>query len=56
MLSVKVVAQKANQIAEVKLPAKWKWGLKPYSRDIQITEVNSLCLVLHLLSLGMSNV
>jgi hypothetical protein len=51
-----VVAQKANQIAEVKLLAEWKWGLKLYSRDNQIAEVSSLGLVLHLLSLGMSDV
>jgi hypothetical protein len=32
-LSVGAVAQKANQITEVKLLAEWKWGLKPYSLD-----------------------
>jgi hypothetical protein len=38
---VETVARKANQIAEVKLLAEWKWGLKPYDRDNQITEVSS---------------
>jgi hypothetical protein len=54
-LSAAVVAQKANQIAEVKLLAEWKWGLKPHDRDNQIAEVSSLELALHLLSLGISN-
>jgi hypothetical protein len=55
-LPVEVVAQKANQIAEVRLLADWKWGLKPYSHDNQISEVSSLGLALHLLSLGVLDV
>jgi hypothetical protein len=31
-LSAELVAQKANKIAEVKLLAEWKWGLKPHDR------------------------
>jgi hypothetical protein len=34
------VAQKANRIADVKLLASWKWGLKPYDRDNPIDEVH----------------
>jgi hypothetical protein len=30
---------KANRIADVKLQASWKWGLKPYDRDNLIAEV-----------------
>jgi hypothetical protein len=33
------VAQKANRIAKVKLPATWAWGLKPYDHNNQVTEV-----------------
>jgi hypothetical protein len=36
------VAQKANIIAEVKLPATWAWGLRPHGRDNPIAEV---CLI-----------
>jgi hypothetical protein len=36
---VVVVAQKANKIVEVKLPATWAWGLKPYDRNNQVAEV-----------------
>jgi hypothetical protein len=32
-LTAVAVAQKANRIAEVKLPATWAWGLKPYDRN-----------------------
>jgi hypothetical protein len=39
MLSAVVVAQKANKIVEVKLPATWAWGLKPYDRNNQVAEV-----------------
>jgi hypothetical protein len=39
-----VVAQKANRIAEVKLPASWAWGLRPYNRDNPIAEVRLLGL------------
>jgi hypothetical protein len=35
------VAQKANRIAEVKLPASWAWGLRPYDRDNPVAEVRS---------------
>jgi hypothetical protein len=33
------VAQKANRIAEVKLPATWAWGLRPHDRCNPIAEV-----------------
>jgi hypothetical protein len=33
------VAQKANRIAEVKLPASWAWGLRPYDRNNPVAEV-----------------
>jgi hypothetical protein len=33
------VAQKANRIAEVKLPASWAWGLRPYDRSNLVAEV-----------------
>jgi hypothetical protein len=46
------VAQKANKIAEVKLLAEWKWGLKPHDRDNQIVEVNSPDLALPFPALG----
>jgi hypothetical protein len=36
------VAQKANRIAKVKLPATWAWGLRPHDRDNPIAEV---CLI-----------
>jgi hypothetical protein len=32
-LTAVAVAQKANRITEVKLPATWEWGLKPYDRN-----------------------
>jgi hypothetical protein len=35
------VVQKAKKIAEVKLPAAWAWGLRPYDRNNQVTEVCS---------------
>jgi hypothetical protein len=38
-LTVVAMAQKANRIAEVKLPATWAWGLKPYDRNNQVAEV-----------------
>jgi hypothetical protein len=43
-LTAVAVAQKANRIAEVKLPATWAWGLRPYDRKNQIAEVCSLDL------------
>jgi hypothetical protein len=36
------VAQKANRITEVKLPATWAWGLRPHDHDNLIAEV---CLI-----------
>jgi hypothetical protein len=33
------VAQKANRIAEVKLPASWAWGLRPYDCSNPVAEV-----------------
>jgi hypothetical protein len=39
VLSVVEVAQKANRIAEVKLPATWAWGLRPHDLDNLIAEV-----------------
>jgi hypothetical protein len=39
MLAAVEVAQKVNRIAEVKLPASWAWGLRPYDRSNPITEV-----------------
>jgi hypothetical protein len=33
------VAQKANRIAEVKLPTTWAWGLRPHDRNNPIAEV-----------------
>jgi hypothetical protein len=39
------VAQKANRIAEVKLPASWVWGLRPYDRSNPVAEVCSSDLV-----------
>jgi hypothetical protein len=38
------VAQKANRIAEVKLPGTWVWGLRPHDRDNPITEVRLIGL------------
>jgi hypothetical protein len=38
-LTATEVAQKANRIAYVKLPASWTWGLKPYDRSNPIAEV-----------------
>jgi hypothetical protein len=38
-LSATEVAQKANCVADVKLQASWKWGLKPYDWDNPIAEV-----------------
>jgi hypothetical protein len=54
-LSAAVVAQKAKQIAEVKLLAEWKWGLKPHVHNNQIAEVIPLDLALHLPNLGISD-
>jgi hypothetical protein len=53
-LLAELVAQKANKIAEVKLLAKWKWGLKPHDRANQIAEVKSLDLVFPLPNLRTS--
>jgi hypothetical protein len=39
MLAAVEVAQEANRIAEVKLPATWAWGLRPYDRSNPIAEV-----------------
>jgi hypothetical protein len=39
VLSATEVAQKANRVADVKLPASWKWGLKPHDRSNPIAEV-----------------
>jgi hypothetical protein len=33
------VAQTANRITEVKLPASWAWGLRPYDRSNPVAEV-----------------
>jgi hypothetical protein len=41
VLTVVVVVRKANKIAEVKLPTKWAWGLRPYDRNNQVAEVRS---------------
>jgi hypothetical protein len=41
VLTAVEVAQKANRIAEVKLPASWAWGLRPYDRDNPVAEVRS---------------
>jgi hypothetical protein len=38
-LTATEVAQKANQIADVKLSASWAWGLRPYDRGNPIAEV-----------------
>jgi hypothetical protein len=38
-LTATEVAQKANRIADVKLPASWAWGLRPYDRGNPIAEV-----------------
>jgi hypothetical protein len=38
-LTVVELAQKANRIAEVKLPASWAWGLRPYDRSNPVAEV-----------------
>jgi hypothetical protein len=51
-LSAVVVAQKANKIAEVKLPATWAWGLKPYDHNNQVAEVHLLDLTSISLILG----
>jgi hypothetical protein len=40
-LTAVAVAQKANRIAEVKLPASWAWGLRPYDRNNPVAEVCS---------------
>jgi hypothetical protein len=40
-LTAVAVALKANRIAEVKLPAAWAWGLRPYDRNNQVAEVCS---------------
>jgi hypothetical protein len=44
-LSVIEVARKANRVADVKLRASWKWGLKPHDRYNPITEVRLLGLI-----------
>jgi hypothetical protein len=33
------VAQKANRITDVKLPASWAWGLRPYDRGNPVAEL-----------------
>jgi hypothetical protein len=38
-LSATKVAQKASRVADVKLQASWKWGLKPHNRNNPIAEV-----------------
>jgi hypothetical protein len=38
-LSATEMAQKVNRVADVKLPASWKWGLKPHDRSNPIAEV-----------------
>jgi hypothetical protein len=38
------VVQKANRIIEVKLPASWAWGLRPYDRSNPVAEVRLLGL------------
>jgi hypothetical protein len=38
-LSATEVARKANRVADIKLPASWKWGLKPHDRSNPIAEV-----------------
>jgi hypothetical protein len=43
-LMVVTVAQKANRIAEVKLPVPWAWGFRPYNRNNPVAEVCSLDL------------
>jgi hypothetical protein len=45
------VAQKANRIAEVKLPASWAWGLRPHDRNNPIAEVCPIGLRLRFSSL-----
>jgi hypothetical protein len=45
VLTAVAVAQKVNQIVEVKLPATWAWGLKPYDRNKQVAEVRSSVLI-----------
>jgi hypothetical protein len=40
-LSATEEAQKANRIADVKLQALWKWGLKPHDQSNPIAEVRS---------------
>jgi hypothetical protein len=52
VLTAMAVAQKANRIAEVKLPATWVWGLKPYDRNNQVAEVRSSILILASFILG----
>jgi hypothetical protein len=44
-LSATEVARKANRVADVKLRASWKWGLKPHDRYNPIAEVRSPRLV-----------
>jgi hypothetical protein len=39
VLAVVEVAQKANRIAKVKLPATWAWGLRPHDRVNLIAKV-----------------
>jgi hypothetical protein len=43
VLSATDVAQKTNRVADVKLPALWKWGLKPHDRSNPIAEVRLPC-------------
>jgi hypothetical protein len=40
VLSALEVARKVNCIADVKLPASWKWGMEPHDRVNPIAEVN----------------
>jgi hypothetical protein len=42
---VVAVAQKANRITKVKLPATWAWGLKPYDHNNQVAELRSSVLI-----------
>jgi hypothetical protein len=51
-LSVTAVAQKANKIVEVKILAKWAWGLKPHDCNNHIVEVRFPGLVFTSPSLG----
>jgi hypothetical protein len=44
MLAAVEVAQKANKIAEVKLPTTWAWGLRRHDRSNLIAKVRLLGL------------